>query len=179
VLPHVHCIVDAQEITQNTIELLKEHVSDYLSKNLGPDFLPPNIKSRPIPDQKKLFDRVGYLLKPMKLLKAYERAWVAASFHNRAGAWQLNSDLTDLIKGHGEITRRRPKMKAKGTLDPKSRRFIGVPQKEHKSREHQELIAHLKKAPTEFIPDMQDDEEAVMSSCCGNSQSHTPNPPML
>jgi hypothetical protein len=120
VLAHVHCIIDAFELTDTTIDILKDKVTEHLAKNLGPDFLLPNVKVSAIDDQKALFDRIGYMLKPMKLLKAYDRAWVGASCHNRARVWQLNSQLTDLIKGHCEITRRRPKMLAKGTLNPKA-----------------------------------------------------------
>ena len=95
-----------------------------------------------------------YLLKPMKLLRPYEKAWAGASFHNRARAWELNSELTDIIEGHSAILRRRPKMRGKGTLNPRAKIFIGVRKKHHSKREYQELINEMKKAPVEFIQDV-------------------------
>jgi hypothetical protein len=157
VLPHAHCVIDAFELTDTAIEILKDKVTEHLAKNLGPDFLLPDVKYSAIQDQKGLLDRIGYMVKPMKLLKAYERAWVGASFHNRARVWELNSQLTDLIKGHSEITRRRPKMQAKGTLNPKAKGFIGVRKENRSEREYQELINELKKQPTEYIQDVADE----------------------
>jgi hypothetical protein len=77
--------------------------------------------------------------------------------------WDLNSQLTDLVKGHSEITRRRPKMLAKGTLNPKAKGFIGVPKENRSEREHQELINNLKKQPTEFIQELT--EEVALAAC--------------
>jgi hypothetical protein len=158
VLPHVHAIIDAPELTDATLELLKDTVNHHLENSLGMDFLPPNVKSAAIQDQKGLFDRIGYMLKPMKLLRAYETAWVGASFHNRARVWELNSQLTDLVGGHSQFTRRRPKMQAKGTLNPKCREFIGVHREDHGKREYQELINEMKKLPVEFIQDVAEAE---------------------
>jgi hypothetical protein len=70
VLAHTHCVIDAFELTDTTIEILNDKVTEYLAKNLGPDFLLPDIKTSAIQDQKGLFARIGYMLKPMKLLKA-------------------------------------------------------------------------------------------------------------
>ncbi len=157
VLPHVHCIIDAFELTDTTIDILKEHIIEHLAKNLGPDFLLPDVKYSAIQDQKGLLDRIGYMVKPMKLLKAYERAWVGAFCNARSRVWQLNSQLTDIIRGHSEITRRRPKMRAKGTLDSRTKGFIGVRKENRSEREYQELINELKKQPTEYIQDVADE----------------------
>jgi hypothetical protein len=99
----------------------------------------------------------------MKLVRAYERAWPAASFHNLVRAWQLNSDLKTLIQGHSQILRRRPKMRAKGTLNPRAKVFIGVRKKDHSKQSQQELINDLKRQPAAFIQ-TGDDEPAPPSS---------------
>jgi hypothetical protein len=161
VLPHIHAIIDALELTDNTLAILKDRVCEHLAKTLGPDFLQPNIKTTAIQDEKGLFDRIGYMLKPLKLVRAYERAWAAASIHNRRKVWELNSELTDLIKGHSEITRMRPKMKSKGTLNPKSKGFIGVRKADRGDGDNQDLINELKKQPVEFIEDITDEQEVA------------------
>ena len=163
VLPHIHAIIDAAEFTDSTLEILKERIAEYLPKQVGPDFLPPDVKVSAVQDEKTLFDTIGYMLKPMKLVRAYERAWPAASFNNRARAWELNSELTDLIKGHSQILRRRPKMRAKGTLNPRAKIFIGVRKKDHCKQAHQELINELKRQPAAFIQ-AGDEEPAPPSS---------------
>lgn len=127
VLPHIHAIIDALEFTEGTRAMLAQKVSEHLGKTLGRDFLPPNIKFSGIHDQKGLFDRIAYMLKPMKLLRPYEQAWAEASWHNRAGVCQLNSELTDVIRGHSQILYRRPKMWGQGTLNPRTTVFIGIP----------------------------------------------------
>ena len=168
VLPHVHCIIDAFELTDTTIEILIDNVNEHLMKNLGPDFLLPDVKYSAIQDQRALFDRIGYMFNPMKLLKAYERAWVGASCHNRARVWELNSQLTDLIRGHSEITRRRPKMRAKGTLDSRTKGFIGVRKEDRSERDHQELINELKRHPAEFIQGV-NEEECLLDNGLGTT----------
>lgn len=100
----------------------------------------------------------------MKLLKPYEQAWSKASFHNRHKVCQLNSQLTDLVRGHALITRRRPKMKAMGSLNPKCKQFIGVKKQEREAREHQELINTLKLQDTEWFEDMITEDEAASYS---------------
>ena len=52
VSPHVHCIIDAFELTDTTIEILKDKVTEHLAKTLGPDFLLPDVKYSAIQDQK-------------------------------------------------------------------------------------------------------------------------------
>ncbi len=62
VSPHVHCIIDAFELTDTTIEILKDKVTEHLAKTLGPDFLLPDVKYSAIQYQKGLFDRIGYMV---------------------------------------------------------------------------------------------------------------------
>lgn len=161
VLPHVHAIIDGQEMNDGLLQDLKTRVMEYLEAQLGEDCLKPNTKLDQISDQKSLFDRIGYIHKPVKLVKPYQLAWPRASFHDRAIAWRLNSQATDLVRGHAEITRRRCKMTARGTLDPRRKaRFIGTPKLDHTKKPHQTLINELARQPAEYV-EVQEPESDV------------------
>jgi hypothetical protein len=151
VLPHIHAIIDADAFTAATKELLKTKTTQYLQSNLGPDVLEPDVRVDAIHEQKGLLDRIGYMNKTVRLRPAYYRDWLAASVHNHTCAQGLNSSLTDLVEGHSQFTRRRKKMNAQGTLNPKDKKFIGVKTKCHGQKQYVDLINELKREPTEFI----------------------------
>lgn len=127
VLPHVHAVVEADDIDA---QKLAQAVCDHLEKALGDNHLQPDIQHAPILSERSLKDRIGYMLKPINVLKAYRNAWEEALLDDRQLAPSLNSQATDLILGYSNVTTRRPKMIAKGSLDSKSKNFIGIPTRE-------------------------------------------------
>ena len=158
VLPHVHAVVAADELSLNTVEILSGHVNDYLLSKMESPPLPPNTKIKRIEDEKSLLDRLGYMHKPLNLVKSYLNAWPAASFHNRHAAWRLNSELTDVVGGLAQITYRRDKLRYKGNLNPKAKEFIGIPKKLHD--DYKEELRLLREEPATYWEDEDQQAEA-------------------
>ena len=154
VLPHVHAIVEGDDLSPATLDTLTSRVEQHLrehfpSEQLQWQPLQPNVKVQSVRDAKSLRDHVGYMNKPMNILKAYEQAWPVAAFHNRHWAPELNSELTDIVKGHTVITTGRDKMQYKGNLNPKDKRFIGIPKDER--TQHRDLLNELRAQPATFV----------------------------
>ena len=158
VLPHVHALVDADEITAGQVQELLEAVSAYLQKTVEDEPLQPNVRIAAVESDRSLLDHVGYMVKPLNTVKAYEQAWPAASFHNRHLAQQLNSQATDVVVGYSHVTTRRKKVNAKGSLDWRTKGFIGITKAEH--RFYRDEVAALQaEARDEYIEVHNDDQE--------------------
>lgn len=124
VLPHIHCIIDADALDEEDVEEAVQEVKS-LSEAKYEATLPIDVNILPISSQRSLMDRIGYMFKPINLVKAYERDWIACE--NKV---KLNSNATDLVLGYSHVTNRRPKMSYKGTLNAKSKEFIGTKKKD-------------------------------------------------
>lgn len=144
-LPHIHAICNG--LTDEAVETLKANVQAYINDRLD-EPMQVDIKHEAITDDKGLLDRIGYMHKTLKLLRAYRNAWTAASWNNRAGVPKLNSDLTDIVQGFAVNNYRRPKMQAKGTLNPRAKQFIGI---KAPGEVEKRQIRELGKQRTEFI----------------------------
>ena len=152
VLPHVHCLFDCEEFSIDTIRIMKLKVNEYLTTRI-PDSLIPNVKVSGIDNKKHLYNKIGYMLKPLRLVTQYEKAW-NLSGDNRA-KFQLNTQMTDFINGHSEVMRMRPKMKSLGTLNPKSKNFIGTHRKDKDNHDIIQLINEMKAQSYEFEPEQE------------------------
>jgi hypothetical protein len=173
VLPHVHAIVEADQVEEAELEEFNDMLNGQLNALLGPDHLQPNITCEPINTARGLLDRIGYMLKPLNLLTAYEKAWPRASFHNRNSAQQLNSQVADLILGYSHLTTDRRKMNVKGSLDSKAKSFIGIPRAERKN--HKNTLAEIKaEVRKEYIEMSREEaEEAPMYANCPENDPGT------
>ena len=93
--PHIHAIVDADEVGEAEWQELSALVVNYLRAALGPDLVQPNVYIKPINTPQILSDHIGYMLKPVNIISAYQKAWPRASLHHCHLAQQLNSKATD------------------------------------------------------------------------------------
>ncbi len=133
VLPHVHAIVDAEEIGPNTVELLKQTIQGELDNVANQNCeatLEPNIQVKPIDSEKSLYDRIRYLYKTLDLVTPYKQAWEQVSLHGRSLAIQLNSQLRDCIDAHYSTTHGKSRMHSNGILSPNAEQFIGIKKKD-------------------------------------------------
>ena len=172
VLPHVHAVVDADELNEAALEQVQESVNAHMAKVVGVDHLQPDLDVEEIGTQRNLMNRIGYMFKPLKLVRPYRNAWAGACLHHRAGAQQLNNAATDLVLGFSQVSRMLPhpvlgyekaksgrnKMQARGTLDPKRRKnFIGKHKDQHKH--YKRLLRELREeAAEEYIEVREVDE---------------------
>lgn len=123
-LPHLHAVVAADDLTEQTIETLRDYTNKALDAALGPDHLAPKIHVRPIKSQHSLVCHLQYSIKPISIVKSYRTAF------DRIGtgtitATQINSQATDLVLGYSQATTRRQRLIAMGSLDSKTKNFIG------------------------------------------------------
>ena len=129
-LPHVHCILEADDIGEEEVQELKASLHRLLLAALGPDYLEPNLKLSPIHTSRGLLDRIGYMVKPLNILRAYEREWAEACSRNRRLAQKLNNNVTEMVMAYANVTNDRRKLNAKGNLDSKTKSYIGIPRKQ-------------------------------------------------
>jgi hypothetical protein len=149
VLPHIHALIEADALDDETVELLKAGVVRNLEAALGPDCLTPNIKVKNLNSRRKLLSHVQYQLKPIQIVKAYDLAWSRSVHNNRAGAVQLNSQTTDLVLGYSTATKDRNKINYAGNLSPKTKLYIGTREKEMK--EARKLVGAVMKEGADYI----------------------------
>jgi hypothetical protein len=159
VLPHVHCVIEADGVDEDVQAKLNQLVTQHLAGVLE-EHLMPNLRIARISSDRSLFHHIRYTVKPIKLLKAYDLAWLRAVAHNRHWAQQLNSQFTDLVLGYSQVTTDRDKINTKGNLKPGTKNFIGVLVRNHD--EHQELLQRISEGPHEYI-EMEADEEVSLS----------------
>ena len=126
VLPHIHAIIESSDLSDAVVLAIRDLVRHNLRAALGPDCLAPNIQTKNLNSQRKLLFHTQYLLKPIKLVKAYDAAWSRAVHDNRAGAVRLNSEVTDLVLGYSSATTDRTKINYAGNLSPKTKSYIGT-----------------------------------------------------
>lgn len=150
VLPHIHAIIDADELDEGGVEEAVEEVKN-VSRAEYEATLPIDVKVMPITNQRSLMDHIKYMFKPINLVKAYENDW--RTCENKI---TLNSNTTDLVLGYSNVTSRRPKMSYKGTLNVKSKEFIGI-QKNDRPR-YKPLLRQLQ---SEAYQDYIDSSEPV------------------
>ena len=160
-LPHIHATIEADELSGTTIEQLSDYVTDHLKTSLGPDCIPPNIHIKPLNTQRKLLSHIGYQIKPIKIVKAYDLAWSRSLHNERAGAVKLNSDATDLVLGYSEATKMRAKINHCGNLSPKTKSFIGT--KANEMKQAQAIVAEVLREGVDRV-EVEDSAEAENDS---------------
>ena len=159
-LPHVHAVVEADTWTEEHSATLADLVGYYLDAQ-DVQHVVPNVLAKAINSEQSLYYRVGYLFKPLDLVRAYRQSWSEQVAQddccqlatNNDLAVQLNSRATDLVLGYAHITTDRPKMHGLGNLNYRRRKqFIGVNRRDHEQhREHLRQLGQQK-------PDYETDE---------------------
>lgn len=162
VLPHVHAIVEADVVGEDALQDFNNTLNKQLRSSLGPDYLEPNIKVEPITTARSLLDRIGYMIKPLNVLMAYERAWPRAYPHGRRLTQQLNSQVTDLVDGYSLVTTDRKKINVKGSLDSKAKGFIGIPNDD--LNEYRDVLADIRVGAGDEYIATGSDEEALQEA---------------
>lgn len=148
VLPHIHCIIEADAIDEQIKDKLNHLVALHLHLGLE-EPLKPNLRVAPITTDRSLYFHIRYMIKPIKLVKAYDLAWSRAAVNNRQSVQQLNSQATDLVLGYTHVTTDRCKLNTKGNLKPSTKNFIGVREKHHD--DYTELFRDITEGPHEYI----------------------------
>lgn len=176
--PHVHAIVDADEITDEDVERLSRFVGKYLDQAIDADHLEADVKVEPVSTARNLVGHLGYMFKPLKLVRPYETAFARACQYDRAGVQQLNSATTDLVLAYCMVSRRRPdpklgyeaekssrtKINSIGTLDSRRKKsFIGIHEKAHD--QHREWLRRIEQeAEIEYIEGYDSGDEDIFLS---------------
>ena len=161
VLPHIHAIIDSDELGDETVNELGELVKTELKANSAQS-MEPSIVVDPIYSQTNLLDHIQYMFKPINLVKAYETDWFNHCSSDRSLARRLNSNTTDVVMGYGLVNRRRPKMAYSGTLNIKCKEYIGKKTKDlHKYKD--ELRAIREASRTQYIEEPEVEEDLSMS----------------
>ena len=129
VLPHVHALVDADDICQNTLDYLEELMTKALGRvELHGDGLQltPNILVQATSTECRFLHTIKYLFKTLEILPKYQLAWKEVEETGRSVAVSLNSAVREFLDLHFELTNGRDRKYAKGNLHPQSAAFIGV-----------------------------------------------------
>jgi hypothetical protein len=148
VKPHVHALVEADEVPL-TNQDMQTWTATHQDSNSEPLTLVPSVKAQPIVSERMLLNTVEYLFKPIDLVRPYTTAWSQAVDHeSREGATELNNQASEFVGGFSRITYRRPKMRAKGVLDPRHSRFVGVQKDERNG--YREYISTLRQSYDEW-----------------------------
>ena len=126
VLPHIHALVEGENVCDGAVEQLKSWVTASLANaELGAPALAPNIHVTALNTQRRMANKLGYMFKTTELRKAYLATWEHVQAHGRSAAIRLNSDLVDLLLGHDEVIGSLSRTGAKGNLYP-SDNFLGI-----------------------------------------------------
>lgn len=161
VLPHVHCVIEADEVGEDVVAKLQQLVSQHLAAFFKTTLV-PNTKLEGIQSAHSLFHRLRYMFKPINFVKAYENAWPVAASYNRHLAQQLNNQMTDLVMGYSLATNRRNKMTGFGNLSAKTRsKFIGIKKANHDK--HRDLVKRITELPPEYV-DVGEVEEMALTA---------------
>ncbi len=149
VLPHIHAIVESSDLSDGVVHGIRDLVARNLRAALGPDCLPANIQIKSLNSQRKLLSHTQYLLKPIRLVKAYDAAWSRAVHDNRTGAIRLNSETTDLVLGYSAASTDRTKINYAGNLSPKTKAYIGT--RESERDDAREVVAQVMGEGVDYI----------------------------
>ena len=161
VQPHVHCIIEADEVGEAVVLKLQQLVSQYLGKHVE-EPNEPDIEVEGISNKRSLYGRLRYMIKPIDLVKPYDFAWPTAAADNRSGAQVLNSQITDLVQGYSHVTTDRRKLNALGNLDTNAKKsFIGIYKKDHDK--YRAELKRIKKQTPEYV-DMGEPEEISLTA---------------
>ena len=124
-LPHLHSVIAADELTEETIETLRISTNSALDAAFGPDHLLAKIHVRPITSQHSLVCHLQYAVKPISIVRSY-RAALDRIGTDPITATQINSQTTDLVLGYSEASKCRQRLVSIGSLDSKAKTFIGT-----------------------------------------------------
>jgi hypothetical protein len=141
--PHVHALVECEEITMEVLEMLNDSVQSFRRSVDARRFYPdePEITcaidtlAQPLVLWSDRCDVLSYFAKPIDLVKPYKQQWESLVKVNRHA--ELNMGVRDFLNAHCGFTIERSQLQAAGTFDGRTRsRFVGVPCKVRHRKNH-------------------------------------------
>ena len=160
-LPHIHAIVEADEMSDETMQQLNSLVVQNLKSVLGPDHLSPNIHAKTLSTQRNLLSHVQYTIKPIQIVKAYDTSFARSVHNNRSGVALLNSETTDLVLGYSVASKDRQRINSAGNLSSKTKNYIGT--KEGDIEAAKEHVNDVIKQGTDYI-EMNSEQPTIEAS---------------
>lgn len=136
VQPHAHAIVDSELSIARLTALFRK------ASRIRRSPRPPSIDVQELGTAKQLGHQIQYLVKPINLYGRYREVF---DNFGRRNARELNNELYDFVHGFPEAAKGRRKIDSRGTLDPRSPRFIGI--KENRLSRQREVVERIM-APT-------------------------------
>jgi hypothetical protein len=146
VLPHVHAIVDSDQINEGMLEEMLATMGTHTGLEL-----PPNIRSDTINNDYGFSKRLRYLFKPIDLVAAYCRGWRRIEEQMRAAAPAYNSQVSDFVGLYQSFTYRRKKMSYAGSMNSQFSGYIGTPESERDG--YEEYIRAVQNQAPAYAPD--------------------------
>lgn len=139
VLPHAHAIIDADTISQDTLDELSEAVASYTrSEDLPAEILlKPRLRLKRIDSEYEFQKVLSYLTKAVNVVKPYSTAWWLEVANDRSKGFALNKEARELLEtvpGLIRLIEGNKRKWAKGTLDPHTTSYIGEPFTQKKSK---------------------------------------------
>lgn len=127
ILPHVHCILEADDIGEEELQQFSADLEQRLLGMLGTDYLKPDLELKPIATARSLMNRIGYMIKPFNILTPYRKDWDQEGCHyDRHLAQRLNNNATEMVNAYSSASNNRKKLNFKGNLDSKTKGYIGI-----------------------------------------------------
>ncbi len=169
-LPHLHVLVQADEVTKEMLELLRRLMAEYLGEMKIPQnkrtlddgwswadkrhrwAVPdrpviisavPDTKTYCIPTQGDLARVISYIMKPMDLSVTYDRAWAECCAVSREMAPKINEAMNEMIWSWEMAMIDRKQVLYVGSLHYRSTAFPGVEVKERESQSFQQVLSIL------------------------------------
>jgi hypothetical protein len=146
VLPHLHAIVDADQINDGMVEELGSIISRQAGIQLAPD-----IRASLINSEYSFSKRLTYLYKPLDLVEAYWSGWLEVATQGRDSAPAFNSSVSDFLGLHHTLTYQRKKMIYAGSMHSQFKGYVGIPDAERD--EFEEYIRGVQSQMPEYAPD--------------------------
>lgn len=156
VLPHCHFLIAAEDVTGGHIEQVKQLVLAH--RGLTPDWgigelvrdeaerveLEVTTKTHDLPTAGDFARVLGYLIKPLDLVKPYLSAWPEAVLNERDYVPELNENVVEFFHGYEVNCHSRHQLDYMGILDAKTgERCIAVPKRTCQQVAHKARVAAL------------------------------------
>lgn len=120
--PHVHAIVDADEIDR---ELIANQVFAYRCPETGNRIACPlSVHHRPLRTEKAFANALSYVNKALNLVKVYRDAWPHAVQNDRQGAVRLHMEVSEYLDAMSYFTEYFHQVRYSGTMHWRSGRSL-------------------------------------------------------
>jgi hypothetical protein len=130
--PHVHSIVDADNIDRG---LIASEVFAYRCPETGDQITRPvSVHHRPLSSDRAFAYALSYVNKPLNLVDTYQKAWPLAAKDNRRLAVQLHAEVNEFLDAMSAFTSNFHQVRYAGTMHWRSRDSLRVSPREQKAQ---------------------------------------------